>query len=163
VKRLWLVLTSLAAAAAFATAGGATAAGPATCTAGLTIFTTSTGDVTTAGNVTIFRSSGVGGAYTSGFLAGYTLTGAQDIVRNDAGQHAVLSGQFVASGPRGTFTVRFTGRADLKTGAADGHFAVVSGTGGFAAFHWVGDITAQLVSLTPPTFVATDSGICTGA
>lgn len=162
MKRLRFALASLAAAAAAATAGTATAAALPTCTAGLTILTSSTGDVTTAGNITIFRSSGVSGTYTSGFLAGYSLTGSQDIVRNDAEHHAVLAGQFVATGPGGTFTVRYTGTADLTTGAADGHFAVVAGTGAFTAFRWIGDITAQLVSLTPPTFLATDTGICTG-
>jgi hypothetical protein len=163
MKRRWLVLTCLAAAAAFVAVGGASASAPATCSAGVVIFTTSAGDVTVAGDTTHFRSSGVGGYYTSGFLSGYTLAGAQNIERNDATGRAVLEGQFVASGPAGSITVRYTGSVDLSTGAAVGHFTTVAGTGAFVGFHWSGDIGAQLVSLTPPTFVATDSGFCSGA
>jgi hypothetical protein len=163
MKRLLLVLTLLTTAAAFLTAGGALASPRATCTADLLIFTTSTGDVTTAGNTTIFHDSGVGGRYTSGFLSGYTLTGAQNIVLNNATQRGVLEGQFVATSADSSITVRYTGSVALGTGAARGHFATTSGTGAFANFHWIGDITAQLTSLTPPTFVATDSGFCLGA
>ena len=164
MKRLWLVLTTLAAAAAaFLAPGGAIAAAPATCTSGVTIFTTSTGDVNVAGSTTHFRDSGVAGTYTSGFLAGYALTGAQNIERNDATRQATLEGQFVATGPGGTLTVHFNGSVDLTSGAAVGHFATVSGTGDFDGFHWNGDISLQLVSLTPPTFVGTDSGFCHGA
>jgi hypothetical protein len=46
---------------------------------------------------------------------------------------------------------------------ATGHFETHSGTGGFATFRWEGSIDAPLVSLTPPTFVATDSGFCQSA
>jgi hypothetical protein len=161
VKRLWLVLTLVtASAAAFAAAGPAGATAPATCTSNLTIFTTSSGDVNVAGNTTHFRDSGVGGAFTSGFLAGYTLSGAQNIERNDAMAHATLEGEYVATGPGGTLTVHYTGGVDLTTGAAIGHFATVAGTGSFADFHWNGDVSAQLVSLTPPRFLGTDSGFC---
>jgi hypothetical protein len=163
VKRLWFLLTCLAAAAAFPVAGGAIAAPPTTCSAGVTIFTTSAGDVTVVGNTTHFRESGVGGRFTSGFLAGYTLTGAQNIQRNDAAGRAVLEGQFVATGPGGSVTVHYTGSVDLATGAATGHLTTVGGIGDFADFHWNADIDAQLVSLTPPTFVGTDSGFCHGA
>jgi hypothetical protein len=161
MKRFLVAFAAIAAAASLGAAGSATAAAPATCTAGVTIFTTSTGDVSVTGNVTHFQNSGVAGSYTSGFLAGYTLSGAQNIQRNDATGQAVLEGQSVATGPDGTVTVHFTGSIDLTTGAAAGHFNVVSGTGAFAGFHWNGDISAQLVSLTPPTFVGTNSGFCT--
>jgi hypothetical protein len=145
----------------FALVGGVGAAGPpATCTAGLVIFTTSPGTVTTTGVVTHFRDSGVGGQYTAGFLAGYTFSGSQDIQRNNRTQQAELHGAYVASGPGGRLTVRYTGHADLLTGAATGHFVAGPGTGDFTQFHWAGDITAQLVSAAPPTFLATDSGPC---
>ena len=114
-------------------------------------------------DTTHFRDSGVGGSYTSGFLSGYTLTGTQNIEVNNASNRAHLEGRFVATGPTGSLTVRYTGRADLTTGAASGHFTTVGGTGSFAGFHWNGRIAAQLVSMKPPTFVATDSGFCHGA
>ena len=144
-------------------AGTATAAPPATCTSGVTVFTTSTGDVSVTGNVTHFRNSGLAASYTSGFLSGYTATGSQNIERNDATERAVLEGQYVASGPAGTLTFQFTGSVDLATGAASGHFTVIDGSGAFSGFHWTGDVSAQLVSLTPPTFIGTNSGPCTSA
>jgi hypothetical protein len=133
---------------------------PTTCTADLTIFTTSPGTVTTNGQITRFRDSGVAGQYTSGFLAGYTFTGAQDIVVNNNNNTSQLQGSFTATGPGGSLVIRYSGHADLSTGAATGHFNTIGGTGQFTGFHWSGDITAQLVSLTPPTFQATDSGPC---
>jgi hypothetical protein len=162
MKRL-LLFTAAAALAAVVGLGSATAAPPATCTAGLVIFTTNPGDVSVAGHTTHFRESGVGGAYTSGFLAGSTLSGAQNIERNDATGHATLEGEYTTTAPGGTLTIHYTGQVDLATGAATGHFTTVGGTGQFSDFHWNGDITAQLVSLTPPTFTATDSGFCHGS
>ena len=161
MMRFLVVVTALLTAATSLVAGTATAAPPVTCTSGATIFSTSMGDVSVTGNVTHFRDSGVAGSYTSGFLSGYTFTGSQDIERNDATERAVLEGQYVASGPAGTLTFHFTGSVDLTTGAASGHFTVVDGSGTFAGFHWTGDVSAQLVSLTPPTFIGTDSGFCT--
>jgi hypothetical protein len=161
MRRSLFALAAVVASAAASVAGSASAAAPATCTSGLTVFSTSTGVVTVTGNVTHFQASGVGGSYTSGFLAGFSFTGSQNIERNDATQNAVLEGQYVATGPSGTVTVHFTGTVDLTTGAATGHFTVLGGTGAFAGFHWTGDTTAQLVSLTPPTFVGTSSGFCT--
>src|SRR5690349_11313874 len=78
-------------------AGAAPAAPPATCTAGLTISTTTLGTVRTTGAVTHFADSGVGGTYTSGFLAGYTLAGSQDIVVNNVNEKSELHGEFVAT------------------------------------------------------------------
>jgi hypothetical protein len=149
-------------AAAVPVASAAPQAGgpPQTCAAGLTIFTTSVGAVRTTGQVTHFDGSGVAGQYTSGFLAGYTLSGAQDIVVNNVNQTSELHGQFTAVGPGGTLSVRYNGQADLATGAATGELVSTDGTGVFAGFHWTAKITAQLVSLTPPTFLATDSGPC---
>jgi hypothetical protein len=145
---------------AAACAGPATAAPPAACTATLTIFTTTLGDVTTTGQVVHARDSGVGGAYTAGFLAGYTISGSQDIMVNQRTNQSELHGSYAATGPGGTLEIRYTGHADLNTGAATGHFETQGGTGQFAGFHWAGEIAAQLVSPTPPTFVATDSGPC---
>jgi hypothetical protein len=160
-RRVTFVLVLAAGAAALAVGTGtASAAPPATCTAGLTIFTTSTGTVRTTGQVTHFEDSGVAGVYTSGFLAGYTLSGAQDIELNGANQTSQLHGQFVATGPGGTLTIQYNGHADLSTGAATGEFIAAGGTGSFAGLHWTGKITAQLTSLAPPTFVAIDSGPC---
>ncbi len=155
-----IALCLLALIAAFS-ADTTAAAGPSnTCTAGLTIYTTSTGTVTQAGQVTIYQGSGVGGGYTSGFLSGYTLSGAQDILMNNVTHKSYLKGSFVATGPGGTLNVSYVGQADLRTGAATGFFIVTGGTGEFANFHWSGNIMAQLTSLAPPTFVATDSGMC---
>lgn len=133
-----------------------------TCTSRLTIFTTSTGTVRQAGPVTLFDDSGVAGQYLSGFLAGYTLSGAQDIVLNGQTQKSNLHGSFVATSPDGksTLTVRYSGDADLATGAATGHFQADDGTGQLAGVRWSGDISAQMTTFTPPTFVATDSGQC---
>ena len=136
---------------------------PTTCTSGLTIFTTSTGTVTTTGEVTHFQDSGVGGSFTSGFLSGDTLSGAQDIVVNNRTNQSQLHGSFTAVGPGGNLTLRYTGHVDLNTGAATGHFVSAEGTGQFGTFHWQGSTSAQLISLAPPTFVATDSGPCDSA
>ncbi len=158
-----LIATLAAAASVAALAAGthsASAAPPQTCIAGLTIFTTSVGSVSTTGQVTHFSDSGVGGSYTSGFLSGYTLSGAQDIIVNNVTNKSELHGQFTAAGAGGTVTIRYNGHADFSTGAATGEFVTTGGTGDFANFHWTGKITAQLVSLTPPTFVATDTGPC---
>ena len=141
-------------------AGTASAAPPQTCSADLVFSTTSVGSVSTTGQVTHFRGSGVGGSYTSGFLSGYTLSGAQDIMVNNVTQRSQLHGEFTAVGTGGTLTIRYNGHADLSTGAATGEFVATGGTGAFADFHWTGKITAQLVSLAPPTFVATDTGLC---
>jgi hypothetical protein len=160
-RKLFAALMAVASVAALAAgARSASAAPPETCTASLTILTTSIGDVTTTGQVTHFRDSGVGGVYTSGFLSGYTLSGAQDIMVNNVTQKSQLHGEFTAVGPGGTLTIRYNGHADLSTGAATGEFVTAGGTGEFEDFHWTGKITAQLVSLTPPTFVATDTGPC---
>lgn len=155
------LLTPVAALAVLATlVSPAAAQSVGTCTANLTIFTTSTGTVRQTGPVEFFTNSGVGGSYTSGFLSGYTINGAQDIVLNTQTNQSVLTGQFVASGPGGTLTVRYMGRADLTTGVATGEFVATGGTGAFKRFVWNGSITAQLVSLAPPTFHATDTGRC---
>jgi hypothetical protein len=136
----------------------AAAAPPPTCTAELVIFTTSPGVESQTGPVLHFRDSGVGGQYTSGFLAGYTLVGAQDIQLNTRTNGSELQGQFVATGPGGSLAIAYTGHADLNTGAATGHFHTTGGTGQFSDFRWEGDITAQLIG--PATFHATDTGPC---
>src|SRR5919201_1192116 len=136
----WKLLAALVASAA-AIAGAtqaASAAPPQTCTAGLTIFTTSPGTVTTTGQVTHFADSGVAGQYTSGFLAGYTFSGAQDIMLNNNTRKSELHGQFTATGPDGSLTIQYNGHADLTTGAATGDFVTAGGTGLFAGFHWNG-------------------------
>ena len=125
--------------------------------------TTSPGTVTTTGQVTHVRDSGVGGQYTAGFLAGYTLRGSQDNMVNNVTNHSQLQGTYTATGPGGDVVIRYTGHADLTSGVATGHFETAGGTGQFASFHWAGSISAQLVSLTPPTFHATVSGPCVSA
>jgi hypothetical protein len=143
---------------------GAEASGPpSVCSGTLTIFTTSLGTVTAGGPVTHYRASGVGGAYMSGPLAGYTLSGAQDIMVNSVTQQSELQGSYTAVGPGGSVVVGYTGHANLVTGIATGHFETAGGTGDLAAFHWEGAINAQLVSLAPPTFLAADSGPCLSA
>ena len=147
---------------ALGTVPAVAAAGPATCTADLTIFTSSPGTSRPAGPVTVVRDSGVGGQYTSGFLTGYTIAGAQDLIVNSQTNRSQLHGSFVATSPDkgSTLTIRYVGQADLTTGAATGTFSSTRGTGTLSGFHWTGDITAQLVSANPPTFKATDSGVC---
>ena len=143
--------------------GGASAAGPATtCTADLQIFTTTVGDVSTAGPITFFRNSGVAGQYTTGFLAGYQLSGAQDIMLNTKTGLSQLHGSFTATGPDGTLTITYNGHADTTTGAATGNFVTAGGTGAFADFHWSGSITAQQPVVGVPFFNATDTGSCHG-
>lgn len=162
MKTLTRLILALSLVLSIATVGLASvaAAPPATCAATLIIFTTSPGDVIITGQVTHARDSGVGGAYSAGFLAGYTISGAQDIMVNQRTSQSELHGSYIASGSGGTLTIAYTGHADLSTGAATGRFETHGGTGQFSGFHWVGEIAAQLVSLTPPTFVATDSGVC---
>jgi len=150
------------AAAAAATLPAAAASLPATCTGALTIATTSIGTVKTAGDIEIFRDSGVAGHYSSGPLAGDAFAGAQDIILNTATGQSDLHGSYVVSAPgnAGTLTVRYTGHADLTTRHATGNFTANQGTGNLAGFVWVGTISAQLISLTPPTFTSTDIGFC---
>jgi hypothetical protein len=136
----------------------AAAAPPPDCTAGLRIFTTSTGVERQAGPVLIFTDSGVGGSYTSGFLAGSTISGAQHIMLNTQTNLSELNGEFVATGPQGTLSIQYVGHADLSTGMATGQFVSAGGTGAFSDFHWQGRITARLVG--PATFDAVDSGPC---
>lgn len=143
--------------------GAVSAAGPAaTCTADLQIFTTTIGNVRTAGPITFFRDSGTAGQYTSGFLSGYALSGSQDIMLNTSTGQSQLHGSFTVSGPDGTLTIRYTGHADTTTGAATGHFVTAGGTGAFADFHWSGSITAQQPVVGVPFFNATDTGTCHG-
>jgi hypothetical protein len=139
--------------------GQALAASHQQCTAGLTIFSTSTGTVTQAGPITFYRHSGVGGSYTSGFLQGYAINGAQDIVMNTTTNRSFVAGSFTASGPGGSLVISYTGSVD-PTGKASGHFEAQSGTGQFDHFHWSGSISGQAVG--PATFQATDSGTCSG-
>jgi hypothetical protein len=148
--------------AAAAALPAAAASLPSTCTGALTIATTSTGTVKTAGDIEIFQDSGVAGRYSSGPLAGDSFAGAQDIILNTATGQSELHGSYVVSAPgtAGTVTVRYTGHADLTTGRATGNFTANQGTGSLAGFVWVGTISAQLISLTPPTFTSTDSGFC---
>ena len=113
--------------------------------------------------MTHYRDSGVGGSYTSGPLAGYTISGAQNIMVNNVTHRSELQGSYTASGPGGSVVISYTGHANLTTGMATGNFETHSGTGDFATFHWEGSIDAQLVRLTPPTFLATDSGFCHSA
>jgi hypothetical protein len=160
MSRKFVAVLAAAASVAVLAAGTASAAPPQTCTASLVILTTSVGTVKTTGQVTHYRGSGVGGSYTSGFLSGYALSGAQDIVVNTVTQKSQLHGEFTAVGAGGSLTIRYNGHVDLSTGAATGEFVTAGGTGVFADFRWTGKITAQLVSLAPPTFVATDSGLC---
>lgn len=135
---------------------------PATCTGTLTIFTTSVGTVRTAGDVSLFQNSGVAGRYSSGPLAGDSFAGAQDIVLNSATKQSDLHGSYLVTTPdqSGTLTVRYVGHADLNRGKATGTFVANQGTGSLAGFAWAGTINAQLVGLTPPTFVSTDTGVC---
>jgi hypothetical protein len=160
LKVVLVVGMLLLAMAAPALAAPVAANGATTCSAGVTIMTTSTGTVRNTGQVTHYQDSGVAGMYTAGFLAGYTFSGAQDIMVNNVTNQSQLNGSYTATGPDGTFVVHYTGTVNLNTGASTGHFAVQDGTGMFAGFHWAGGITAQLISLTPPTFVATNSGMC---
>jgi hypothetical protein len=81
-------------------------------------------------------------------------------VVNNVTNKSSLNGSYTATGPGGTFTVRYTGMVDLNTGVSTGGFVVVDGTGDFANFHWAGDIQAQLVSLTRPTFISNNSAMC---
>jgi hypothetical protein len=151
-------------AASLPLAASALAAGPpAVCTVGLTIFTTSVGTRSESGPVTHFRESGVGGGYTSGFLAGYTISGSQDIMVNSRTQSSQLQGSFVATSPTNpadTLTIKYTGQADLATGAATGNFRSAGGTGALADLHWEGTIAAQQPVVGVPLFQATDSGPC---
>lgn len=155
VSRVGLLVAMLLLAALLPTAA---AAAPSTCTADLLIFTTSPGAISQDGQVTNIRDSGVGGQYISGFLAGYTISGAQNITINAQTNQAQLQGSFTATGAGGTLTIRYTGQADLNTGAATGHFLTAGGAGQFANFFWEGQITAQLIG--PATFIATDTGPC---
>ena len=143
--------------------GAASASEPATtCTADLVIFTTDAGEVSTAGPIVFFHDSGTAGQYTSGFLSGYQISGAQDIMLDTRSGQSQLNGSFTATGPDGTLTIRYSGHADTTTGGATGNFTTVGGTGIFADFHWAGDISAQQPVVGVPLFNATDTGMCHG-
>jgi hypothetical protein len=163
LMRLGLAACLTALLSATALRGTEASGPPSTCSGTLTIFTSSVGTVTASGPVTHYKDSGVGGTYTAGPLAGYTLSGAQDIMVNSVTQQSELQGSYTAVGPGGSVVFRYTGHANLATGIATGHFETAGGTGDFAAFHWEGAINAQLVSLAPPTFLTADSGPCLSA
>src|SRR5689334_10179722 len=101
--------------------------GQQTCTTDLVIFSTSLGDVTQAGPVTIYRNSGIGGTYTSGFLAGSTISGSQDITMNTNTNISEIHGNEVVTSPDGsTLTIRYDGKVDLNTASGLSHFTVLS-------------------------------------
>src|SRR4051812_38705861 len=103
-----LVVASFLLVAALASPAAAAAApGVGTCTANLHIFTTSAGTQRQAGTVLLVKDSGVGGAYTSGFLNGYVIAGAQDTVLNTSTNQSELRGQFIATGRDGTLTIKY--------------------------------------------------------
>ena len=163
-QRLLPVRLALAAAVLIAlvaaVVGGraAPAAAQGSCQSQLTIFTTSQGQVTTRGPLTIARDSGVGGSYAGGRLDGYAIVGDQDIfLRTDTNQ-ATIRGDFTASGATGSIELLYVGFADLNTGRATGHFFAHSGTGIFEGYRAGGTIEAQLIG--PLTFQATDIGLC---
>ena len=113
VVLLVLVVTTLA------TAPSAAAAA---CQSGFTVFTdpANPGDSTTHGQTTIVRDSGVLGSYQDGRLAGYAISGQQDIIINSVTQKAELPGMLTATSPDGgsSLTLRYAGHADLATGQA---------------------------------------------
>ena len=114
--------------------------------------------MTTAGQVTVARDSGVGGSYMGGRLDGYAIDGLQDIVLYDTTQQATIRGSLTATGATGSIEVRYTGFADLGTGRATGFFVASDGTGIFDGYRSRGTIEAQLIG--PLTFQATDFGLC---
>jgi hypothetical protein len=105
----------------------------------------------------------VAGQYATGPLAGYSFVGAQDIMINNVTATSELQGEYTASGPGGTISVKYTGHANLLTGAATGHFETHAGTGSLASFHWSGAIAAQQPTVGVPLFNASDAGPCRNA
>ncbi|KAB8142870.1 hypothetical protein F8S13_11480 [Chloroflexia bacterium SDU3-3] len=161
ILALWAALFAFAFVAQPSSAVAATVAAPTgTCSAGFTIATTSPGTVSMYGPLMVVRDSGVGGAFTSGFLAGYTFTGEQDYTINTSTNKAYLIGTFTATGPGGTITLPYVVKADMVTGAGSGYFASTSGTGEFANYLWAGELTAQIVNPNPTTFVVNATGNC---
>jgi hypothetical protein len=147
---------------AFALAGYSPVAAeePTICVADFIIGITTPGNVTSNGATTHADQSGVGGGFSSGFLAGYTFDGLMDYVIDHETNTAQLNGSFVATGPGGTITLPYKVHADLNTGAANGRFYSNGGTGEFANYRWSGDISAQLINPSPPTFQSTATGPC---
>jgi hypothetical protein len=161
LARLVLV-TAVVLALAAATLGPARPAAAETCQTEFIVFTdpTNPGARTDQGQTTIVRDSGVLGSYLDGRLAGYGISGQQDLIINNVTQQAQIVGVFTATSPDGgsSLTVRYAGHADLSTGQATGRFVVLDGTGEFAGYHARGRIDAQLVG--PATFQGFDIGLC---
>jgi hypothetical protein len=144
------------------TLGSTPAAAAATCQTGFIVFTdpANPGLRSDQGQTTIVRESGVLGSYLDGRLAGYAISGLQDLIINNVTQRAQIIGELTATSPDGSssITLRYVGHADLVTGEATGTFVVVDGTGEFAGFRASGKISAQLVG--PATFQGVDIGLC---
>jgi hypothetical protein len=159
---LRLALAAVVVALAVTILGATRAAAATTYQSGFIVFTdpANPGDRMDRGQTTIVRDSGVLGSYQDGRLAGYAISGQQDLVINNVTQKAEIPGNLTAISPDGgsSLTLRYAGHADLATGQATGTFVVVGGTGDFADFHASGRISAQLVG--PATFQGVDIGLC---
>jgi hypothetical protein len=118
------------------------------------------GQITTRGNTTKAKNSGVLGEYTSGRFDGFTISGEQDLSLNQATGKATIKGSFVATSPDGqsSFTLRYRGEANLVQAIATGNFQVIGGTGDLKRFRTSGKIDADYLGNF--TFSGVDIGLC---
>jgi hypothetical protein len=130
------------------------------CVADFIISITSPGDIESDEDRTRVEDSGVGGSFSSGFLANYPFKGLMDYEIDHETNTARLDGSFTATGPDGTITLPYRVYADMVTGAGTGRFDTADGTGRFDDFRWRGEITAQIINPSPTTFFATATGPC---
>lgn len=118
------------------------------------------GAISTHGNIVRVHNSGIVGQYTSGRFTGFTISGLQEIILNQATGQATIRGSFVATSPdhHSSFTLVYAGRADLVANTASGRFRALDGTGDLKGYRASGTIAADYLGNF--TFSGVDIGLC---
>jgi hypothetical protein len=142
--------------------GRPAAASAADCQTSFLVFTdpNNVGTISTHGDIVRIRKSGIIGQYTSGRFEDFAISGLQEITLNQATGKATIVGSFVATSPdqQSSFTLRYTGRADLVANTASGRFHALNGTGDLKGLRAAGTIAADYLGNF--TFSGADIGLC---
>jgi hypothetical protein len=119
------------------------------------------GTVVQNGPFRMISDSGLLGDYRGGGrFAGYSISGTQDAVVNDATGTANVVGFFTATSPDGasSIDVTFTGQVDFTAGVARGFFTASGETGNDVGYTAHGTIEGTVVG--PATLEGADIGLC---
>jgi hypothetical protein len=148
----------------FAGVGGrqATAASASDCQTSFFVYTDpdNIGNISTNGDIVRIHKSGIIGWYTSGRFEDFTISGLQELTLNQATGKATIKGSFVATSPdqESSFTLTYTGRADLIANTANGRFHALKGTGDLKGLRASGTIAADYLGNF--RFSGVDVGLC---